>query len=132
MTFDAANIEADLQYESAETGQRRTLVEQYYHTLDWTSTTDVGKFLSVADSVMAELEAMVHQAPTNGEYANSERFRIQAAFARDGFEYVDGRFMPKGSASHFAEIAASAAKLDAPELHRQLERMRASRSPIQP
>ncbi len=126
MAFDAADVKADLEYHPSETGQRRTLVEQYYHTLDWTSTTDVRKFLLVAHSVMAELEAMAHQAPINGEYANSERSRIQAAFANDGFEYVDGRFTPKGSASHLAEITASAAKLDAPELHRQLERMRAS------
>ena len=33
--FDAAGVECDLDHDPGLSGERRTLVEQYYSTVDW-------------------------------------------------------------------------------------------------
>lgn len=126
MAFDAADISADLDHEPAVGGERRTFVEQYYHTMDFSLAADAYKFLAVVEGVMAELDAIERESPPNADYAAAERTRILSALARDGWVFDSPRFASKVSASHLVEIAASTAQLDAPELHRQLERMRAS------
>ena len=50
--FDAADIEIDGDYCPSVSGQRRTLVQQYYHTLDLSSTGDVKKLLALFESVL--------------------------------------------------------------------------------
>jgi hypothetical protein len=124
--FDAAEVCAAYDFEPGVGGQRRTLVEQYYRTLDFDRPHDARKFLAVAEGVLAELDALVHESPANGDYAVAARTRILSALASDGWEFDGQRFVLKASAPHLSEVAASAARLDAPELHRQLERLRAS------
>jgi len=124
--FDAAEIRADRDYEPQVGGQRRRLVEQYYHTLDWTRPSDARKFLAVAEGVIAELDVAIAQYPANADAASADRARILSALASDGCSLDGGRFNTPPSASQLEDIAASAVRLDAPELHRQIERMRAS------
>ena len=52
--FDAARIDCDLNYEPREGGQRRTLVEQYYHTIDWTDDKQIKKVLQVYETIIHE------------------------------------------------------------------------------
>jgi hypothetical protein len=33
--FDAAGVPCDLEYQAPISGQRRSLVEQYYHAVNW-------------------------------------------------------------------------------------------------
>jgi len=123
MAFDAAEIFVDLAHQPSVGGQRRTLVEQYYHTLDWTRASDARKFLKVAESVVADLDAS-GQVSANAEYAAAERAKITSALSSDGYRYEDGQFIATGSTSHLASITVSPERIDAPELHRQLERIR--------
>jgi hypothetical protein len=125
MAFDAAEISVDLEYQPPVGGQRRTLVEQYYHTLDWTRASDARKLLKVADGIVADLDALA-QVTANAEYAAAERAKITSALASDGYRYEDGQFVAKGSTSHLASITASPERIDAPELNRQLDRIRGS------
>jgi hypothetical protein len=113
-----------LEYRPPVTGQRRTLVEQYYHTLDWTRDSAARKLLKVADAIVADLDALM-LISASAEYATAERSKLLSALSSDGYTYDDGQFVPKGSATRFPSIQASE-RLDAPELHRQLERIRVS------
>lgn len=125
MAFDAADIAADLTYDPPVGGQRRTLVEQYYRTLDWTRASDARKFLKVAEGIVADLDASANVS-SNAEYAAAERSKILSALASDGYRYDEGQFVAMGSTAHLASITASHDRLDAPELNRQLERIRVS------
>ena len=126
MAFDAADISCDTTYQPSVGGQRRTLVEQYYKTLNWNGVADARKFLAVVGSVIDELEAIEQRSPANSDYARSERTQLLNALQRDGWKYLNGVFEGGPRSAHLDDIAASAARIDAPELHRQIERMRNS------
>jgi hypothetical protein len=126
MAFDAADIACDSNYKPSVGGQRRTFVEQYYKTLDWRRPGDVRKFLAVVSGVIDDLEDLEHRSPVNADYVRSERSRLITSLDRDGWKFVDGKFTGQSSGSHLADIAASVARIDAPELQRQIERMRGS------
>jgi len=61
--FDAADVRLDSEYIPSTSGARRSLVEQYYHTIDWTEWKDVRKVLTVYENVLNHLEGLVE----NGE-----------------------------------------------------------------
>ena len=44
--FDMADVPFDGEYQPNESGQRRCLVEQYYHSIDWSKWADVRKVLT--------------------------------------------------------------------------------------
>jgi hypothetical protein len=53
--FDSAYIEPDLEYQPPTSGERRSLVEQYYHKMDWSNWRDVRKFLKLYANIISEL-----------------------------------------------------------------------------
>ena len=54
--FRAEGIQSDLAFGPPVGGQRRTLVEQYYHTIDWRDPSDVGQMLRVYEAVLVSLD----------------------------------------------------------------------------
>lgn len=126
MAFDAADLKPDLKHEPPVSGQRRTLVEQYYSAIDWTRAGDVRKFIAVVESVLVEVDATIRSNPAVAKPAMADRARILAALENDGWEFDGRRFRLRAGRSHLADVSASAARLDAPELHHQLDRLRAS------
>lgn len=126
MAFEAAEITADAHYVPLVSGQRRALVEQYYHALDWQQMTDVRKFLTVVEGVLFDLDSLAKEASSNTEYAAGVAQRIVTSLALDGWSLANGRFARTVADSHLAHLSSSATNLDAPELERQLERLRGS------
>jgi hypothetical protein len=59
MEFDAADVLLDANYEPQISGARRSLVEQYYHSINWTKWKDVRKILSVYENVLNHLEGLM-------------------------------------------------------------------------
>ena len=123
--FDAADIECNTDFTPTVGGQRRALVEQYYHSLNWTLLADVRKFVSVVQGVIADLDALAER-PDTAAHAKEHRTRLTRAMAMDGWEFDGARFDLQTDKSHLIHLSASAAKLSAPELNRQLSRMRDS------
>lgn len=83
MEFDSADVDCDAQYDPQVGGQRRTLVEQYYHSVDFTVPSDVRKILSAYENVLNS--AIQRQLPISG---------LVACLRRDGYQYYDGRISP--------------------------------------
>src|SRR3954447_3427963 len=52
MEFDSADIPRAEDFTPNTTGQRRTLVEQYYRSLDFSRPADAKKFLRVCEGVL--------------------------------------------------------------------------------
>jgi len=87
--FDGADIARDHSYEPDFSGQRRSFVEQYYHTLDFTKPDDVRRLLAVYQSIIERAERSL---PTSFDREDTERAieQLKACLARDGFSYADG------------------------------------------
>jgi len=102
------------------------LVERYYHSLNWTRSADVRKFLAVVEGLVAELDALVKESPGTATSAEAEKSRMLSSLARDGYAFDGVQFLVTATHSHLDAISVSTAALDAPELHRQLERLRSS------
>ncbi len=56
MEFDAADVPWASDYQPSCSGERRSLVEQYYHAVDFSEWKDVRKILMVYEGVLARLE----------------------------------------------------------------------------
>lgn len=121
--FDAADIEADLNYEPAVGGQRRTLIEQYYHTIDWAKWSDIRKFVTVYESVLNTVEDSEQQ----GQEWAAKTFRsLKKWIERDGFAFQSGRLTVSATNHGLEQITDAVRELDLPELHRQIRRMQAA------
>ena len=80
--FAGAGLEADHEYDPRIGGERRSLVEQFYVNVDFTSPIDVRKVLSAYSEIISCLEPK-HVDP------------LLRRLKRDGFILdVDGRFKP--------------------------------------
>jgi hypothetical protein len=125
--FDAADVPFASDYSPPESGQRRALVEQYYHAVDFSSWRDVQKILRVYDSVLIQLEANVHH-PSSGDDGNSAQkmaFLIKC-LERDGFVYSDGRITALAHNPTIEELADTASGFDSKLLRQQIDRIRSA------
>lgn len=121
--FDSADIVCDWEYEPPVGGQRRTLVEQYFHSVDWTKWADVRKFLTVYENVLTSLE---DHAENGAESAATAFKSLKKWIERDGFEFENGRLKAVGKHHALERIADTVSSLDLPELHRQIQRMQSA------
>lgn len=123
--FDAADIDADLDFDPQTSGQRRTLVEQYYHSIRFDDPADVRKVLKVYEDVLLELQTQMEGA-WNPEYARDSFAKLSRFLKRDGFEFVNGRLVQLGESVGTQELSTVAERLSVPVLQTQIERIRNS------
>lgn len=124
--FDAADVACDANYNSSEAGARRSLVEQYYHSVDFSSWRDVRKVLRVYENVMLSLEDRI-KSPLSGnedKYAERTFTILTRCLERDRLLYSDEKIRPATGAPAVEELAHTAHALDAQVLQQQIERMR--------
>lgn len=90
--FHNHGFSADASYEPSTGGERRTYVEQFYVTVDWSDREQVERMLSVFEAIVDAAE--IREANDPGPSAWSEHFiRL---LARDGFDRDDvGRLRPR-------------------------------------
>ncbi len=126
--FDAADVPFAADYVSPESGQRRSLVEQYYHAVDFSSWRDVRKVLRVYENVLLELEERI-KAPSWGD--NSEELGrtlsvLTRCLERDGFQYANSKLLPTNSNPTIEDLSSAAQALDVHVLRQQIDRIRSS------
>lgn len=86
MFFEAAGLSPDLEFDPGVSGQRRTLVEQYYKNIDFSSVGDAKKFLLVVEEMLLKLQEY-QEEDWEKKYQG-----IVRRFEREGIAFVDGRF----------------------------------------
>jgi hypothetical protein len=93
MEFEAAHVRCDRQYDPQVGGQRRSFVEQHYHTLDLTSPADVFRLLAAYENI---LNTAIRKLPTQYDKAAAERAieGLIACLKKDGFKYHNGKITP--------------------------------------
>jgi hypothetical protein len=128
--FDAADAPCDSAYDSPVSGQRRGLVEQYYHSVDWTKWSDVKRILAVFENVLSSLESRatgrdsLYADQASKEWALNKFNALKKWIERDGYRYESGRLIPVGRSLDLSEFSTTATRFDIPELQRQIDRMR--------
>jgi hypothetical protein len=110
------------------TGQRRSLVEKYYHSVDWASWSDVQKILAVYESVLVKLEQQQSgfSPLITIQWAEKDYKNLKKWLEKDGFIYTNGKLMAEGKDPSLRLVVETATGLDAPGLHRQIERLKGS------
>ncbi len=127
--FDAADVPCHLEHQPPVSGQRRSLVEQYYHAVDWSDWRDVKKVLQVYECVLAraiENESLHGLSTGFSDSADAERLavkRMTAALKNDGFQVVEGRIVTGPGMPSLDDIKETAAAFDAKHLAEQIKRI---------
>lgn len=123
--FDAFDFRPDLNFSPTTSGQRRSLVEQYFHGIDWSSQAEVARILRVFEAVL--LRTQRDMSSTHGaEIAQREYDEMLLALSQDGFEYVENRIRPAdGRRARVAALAAGDV-VDGSYIRTQIARMEAA------
>jgi hypothetical protein len=126
--FDTADIPINTEYVPAVGGQRRSLVEQYYHTLDFTSWRDVRKFLRVYESALQSLEDLIRgsEATEMGKTQLKILTNLKRCLERDGFVYSNGTISSPGENTALQHLEEASKTMDTHVLRQQTERIRTS------
>lgn len=120
--FDAEGLTPDEGFEPKVSGQRRSLVEQYYHTIKWSERGDVARILKVYEAVLVELDLEATSDDVGATWAKEKATALRRWLARDGVREENGQLILPGHVPLQDALAA----IDAPELQRQIDRMRSS------
>jgi hypothetical protein len=123
--FDSADVTLDADFRPPVTGQRRSLVERYYHSIDWVSWPDVQKILAVYENVLIRLEQQQSgfSPLITIQWAEKDFKNLKKWLEKDGFFYADSRLTREGKDLNLRLVVDTAARLGAPGLHRQIERL---------
>jgi hypothetical protein len=124
--FDAAKVDCDHSFQPPVSGQRRTLVEQYYHTVDWAEPGHVRRVLQVFENVLNRAEMVAEEetfTPGWQEQRKKEVEQLIYFLQRDGFQWVDGRIVAGAWVPSLASIMNKAAVFDAKHMADQIQRM---------
>jgi hypothetical protein len=130
--FDAAGIGCHLEYQPSVSGQRRTLIEQYYHTVNWDDWRDIKKVLGVYEAVLREAlnnEEIAGRTTYGAEQADNERMAYKnmlSVLKRDELQWVGGRIVAGAGMPSLDDIKETAAEFDAKHLTEQVRRMEQS------
>jgi Abortive infection C-terminus len=129
--FDSADILCDDAYEPKVSGERRSLVSKYYHTLDLTIPDHARKLIHVFEEILSQLESKIKEPPSfsTPDLAETDRKsfdRLCLRLKHDGLMYKEGKIVALGhnpSLTHLEFIAVTA---DFSYLVRQMERIESS------
>src|SRR5688572_29621847 len=96
--FDAAGIQRDSSYTSPLSGARRSLVDEYYHSLDFTKLEDVRRVLEVFENLLISTfnrPPIYGETPEKAKKDNIARVEQLAGWLKkDGYEFVNCRIVP--------------------------------------
>ena len=130
--FDSADIRCDEDFQPKVSGQRRALIEQYYHAIDLTNWTDVRKVLRVFEDILSSLEIRIKESEGQTysafNLASDRKYfdRMTLRLKHDSFLYQDGKIVTIGQVPSLIHIESIAVSADFPYLLRQLDRIEGS------
>lgn len=125
--FDSADIACQYDHRPPCGGARRTLVEQYYASLDFANPRDVAKLIKAYEYVLTEALS-VRQDPYTGKVVEPPEAarKLLSWLRKDGYDFADGRVVALSGAARVADLHAAARELDAPGLADSIRRIEAA------
>lgn len=98
MVFESAGLTPRRDFISPFSGQRRSLVEQYYANVDFTSLSDIQKVVAAYEELMLQLHGNSSRW-ADDNHRKELIHRLLLRMERDGFRYENGRFLSELCAS---------------------------------
>lgn len=111
--FLNAGLHVDPHFTSTLSGQRRALVDQYYHAIDFSDWNTVSRLLKVFETVLDGAET------ANGDIHK----KLLRCLERDGFTVEEHRIVPKGGRVAIQGVARMAVQFDAAYIQTQVTRI---------
>jgi hypothetical protein len=132
--FDAADIACDLDHRPTTNTERRTLVEQYYHSLDLTKAADVRKLLEVYRGILERIDEAIEASKTpwnpDGDGLNEVRERHLKALTnvlkRDDWLYRNGEIKSVAGNHGFEELERHVMEFNLAHIKREIDRIKQS------
>lgn len=122
--FDAARVACDLNHSPSVTGERRSLVERYYCTVNWIEWEHVKQVIQVYEEVLLRLEQKISECETDWEKkSKAELDKLIWCLNKDGFDWVAGRIVLGAGIFHLNEMKKTADIFDAKHMMEQIRRM---------
>lgn len=117
MFFEGAGLSCEEGYDPPVTGARRTLVEQYYASIDFNSPNDINKLITAYGEIVIRL----NRTGIN-DTAVDDLLRLMK---RDGYEFDGESFvsLPSKQRPPIDAIRSLASSFDLPGLHAQIDRL---------
>ncbi len=123
--FALAGIRPREDFTPTCSGVRRGRVEQYYVNVDFSKWSEVKGVLVVYEHILDEVEQQLkHGDEYAKKYAEKHQDLLLRCLRRDGFDWADGKLVSITQTTQLRDIRDAVASLEAPELTRQLERLR--------
>lgn len=129
--FDGGGVRCDMEYQPTVSGQRRILVEQYYHTVDWSDWRSVSRVIAVYENEIRSLYAPLDDF----SWANPEETKaIRSKTAEkllywlknDGFDWINGHLVRCTETPGLEDLTNTAHRLEGTHLALQIQRMKDS------
>ncbi len=112
MIFEAGGITRRNDFAAPVSGQRRSLVEQYYASIDFRSVSDVRKAVAAYEELIVRLKARPSQATDPWTSAPEESIdskncrELLIRMQRDSFRYEDSKFISDSLRANSLEISS--------------------------
>ncbi len=128
--FDAAEVECHQMWVPPCSGARRSLVEKYYHSIDFSNPQDVRKILQVYASVLQNLDHQLEHSTVSSYLSpaqiQGERSKLMAQLAKDGWQYKDGKIERLARSTGLDTLERHVAVFDLEHMRREIDRLRTS------
>ena len=127
--FYAARVDCDLSFEPNVSGQRRTLVEQHYHTIDWSDVRSVRSVLDVFESILHQAKTYIERKKFGNDWQDerkAEYKKLIQILKIDGFEWVDERIVAGVTVPSLEAVKNSTIAFNAKHLNDLISRMESS------
>jgi len=122
--FDAACVPmGNLPPPGRVSGERRTLVEQYYGAVDWARWDDVRRVLVAYESILIDLASRGSASFGAPESVAREQEKLVRLLKRDGFEWNNDRLTPAASVAVAIPLSNSSPHFDSATLQEHLRRI---------
>jgi hypothetical protein len=122
--FDAAKVDCHLDFQPPVSGQRRTLIEQYYHSIDWTNWDDVKRVFQVYETVLHQAEQLAQEPDEHWQKQRGKDFeKLCWCLRKDGCQWIDGRIVSGAGMPMLIDIKEAAVSFDAKHMADQIRRM---------
>jgi hypothetical protein len=122
MVFDVGELVPAYDYVPSVGGQRRSLVEQFYHRINWEDPQTIKRVAMVFEQILINLDDNIERTP-DWEAGIDRRKKLLRYLARDGYDFADGHLTLRSARARTIQVGTTLERIDAPELHRQIERI---------
>lgn len=132
--FDAAGVRCDLDFQPQISGQRRSLVEQYYHTVNWSAWSSVMPIVRLFESELLGLFEPPpvgfawNPAPEKERLAGLKAIgdRLLHFLKQDGFEWTNGGLHRSAEPFGLDTLSEQSVHIDGNHLSKQIQRLTAA------